>query len=50
MDSVFAARGRNDLVIYLTPASSVSTVDYVYVLTDQISPERQALEATSLQP
>lgn len=50
VDSVFAARGRNDLVIYLTPASSVSTVDYVYVLTDQISPERQALEATSLQP
>ena len=50
VDSVFAARGRNDLVIYLTPSSSVSTVDYVYVLTDQISPERQELEATSLQP
>lgn len=50
VDSVFAAKGRNDLVIYLDPASSVSTVDYVYVLTDQISPERQELEATSLQP
>lgn len=50
VDSVFAAKGRNDLVIYLEPASSVSTVDYVYVLTDQVSPERQELEATSLQP
>ena len=50
VDSVFAAKGRNDLVVYLEPASSVSTVDYVYVLLDQVSAERQELEATPLQP
>ncbi len=50
VDSVFAAKGRNDLVIYLEPASSVSTADYVYVLLDQISAERLELEATPLQP
>ena len=50
VDSVFAAQGRNDLVIYLEPASSVSTADYVYVLTAEISPEREALEGTPLQP
>lgn len=49
VDSVYAARGRNDLVIYLRPASSVSTVDYVYVLLDQISVERTELEATPIQ-
>lgn len=48
VDSVFAAKGRNDLVIYLEPAASVSTVDYVYVLLDQISPEREELENTPL--
>ncbi len=48
VDSVFAARGRNDLVIYLEPAASISTVDYVYVLLDQISPERVDLEGTPL--
>ena len=50
VDSVFAAKGRNDLVIYLEPSSSVSTVDYVYVLLDEISAQRQELEATLLQP
>lgn len=48
VDSVFAARGRNDLVIYLEPAAPISTVDYVYVLLDQIDPERVALESTPL--
>ncbi len=48
VDSVFAAKGRNDLVIYLKPAAPISSVDYVYVLLDQISPERVELENTSL--
>ena len=48
VDSVFAARGRNDLVIYLEPSAPVSSVDYVYVLLDQISEERQELEETPL--
>ena len=49
VDSVYAAKGRNDFVIYLEPSSSVNTVDYVYVLLDQISAERQELEATPVQ-
>jgi rod shape-determining protein MreC len=48
VDSVFAARGRNDLVIYLEPSAPVSSVDYVYVLLDQVSAERQELEETPL--
>lgn len=48
VDSVFAAKGRNDLVIYLKPSAELSTVDYVYVLLDQISPERVTLENTPL--
>jgi rod shape-determining protein MreC len=48
VDSVFAARGRNDLVIYLEPSAPVSSVDYVYVLLDQISAEREELEETPL--
>lgn len=48
VDSVFAARGRNDLVIYLEPSAPISSVDYVYVLLDQISPERVELEQTPL--
>jgi len=46
VDSVFAARGRNDLVIYLAPAAPLSTVDYVYVLLIRPDPEREELEAT----
>ncbi len=49
VDSVYAATGRNDLVIYLKPSAPVSSVDYVYVLLDRISPERQELEATPIQ-
>ena len=49
VDSVFAARGRNDLVIYLEPSASVSTVDYVYVLLDKVSAERTELEEASLE-
>lgn len=48
VDSVFAARGRNDLVIYLDPSAPISTVDYVYVLLDEISAQREELEATPL--
>ncbi len=49
VDSVYAAKGQNDLVIYLEPAASVSTVDYVYVLLDEISLERRELEETPVQ-
>lgn len=48
VDSVFAAQGRNDLVIYLEPSAPVSSVDYVYVLLDQVSPEREELEQTPI--
>ena len=45
VDSVFAARGRNDLVIYLRPAAPVSRVNYVYVLLAKPDPAQAALEA-----
>jgi rod shape-determining protein MreC len=48
VDSVFAAKGRNDFVIYLEPSAALSTVDYVYVLLDQISTERDSLQSTPL--
>lgn len=49
VDSVFAARGRNDLVIYLTPSAPLSTVDIVYVLPVVPDDEREALEAMASQ-
>jgi rod shape-determining protein MreC len=48
VDSVFAARGRNDLVIYLEPSAPISSVDYVYVLLDEISEQRAELEQTPI--
>lgn len=48
VDTAFAAKGRNDLVIYLEPAAPISTVDYVYVLLEELDPERVALEGTPL--
>jgi rod shape-determining protein MreC len=43
VDSVFAAQGRNDFVIYLRPAAPISQVSYVYVLRALPDPEPAAL-------
>ncbi|CAN5484222.1 hypothetical protein BH23BAC4_BH23BAC4_12560 [soil metagenome] len=43
VDSVFAAPGRNDYVIYLRPASSIAQIDYVYVVLTPPDEEVQEL-------
>jgi len=50
VDTVFAARGRNDLVVYLRPAAPISTVDFVYVVLREMELEREELEATPVRP
>ena len=45
VDTAYAAAGRNDYVIQLTPAAPVSEVGYVYVLLTRPDPERAILEA-----
>ena len=45
VDTAYAAPGRNDYVIHLTPAAPVSEVGYVYVLLTRPDPERAILEA-----
>ncbi len=44
VDTAYAARGRNDYIIHLTPASPISEVGYVYVLKIRVDPERILLE------
>ncbi|MDX1421076.1 MAG: rod shape-determining protein MreC [Rubricoccaceae bacterium] len=44
VDSVFAAPGRNDYVIYLRPAAPISRASYVYVLLSVPDPEIEALQ------
>ncbi len=44
VDTAYAARGRNDYVIHLTPAAPISEVGYVYVLKIRPDPERVILE------
>ena len=44
VDKAYAARGRNDYIIHLTPASPISEVGYVYVLKVRPDPERIVLE------
>ncbi len=44
VDSVFAARGRNDFIIYLRPSAPISQVNYVYVLLTEPDAEQAALE------
>ena len=44
VDTAYAARGRNDYIIHLTPASPISEVGYVYVLKVRPDPERILLE------
>jgi len=43
VDSVFAAPGRNDYVIYIRPASSIAQIDYVYVVLTPPDEEVQEL-------
>ncbi|NNF59605.1 MAG: rod shape-determining protein MreC [Rhodothermaceae bacterium] len=43
VDSVFAAQGRNDYVIYLRPSAPISRANYVYVLLSAPDPEIDAL-------
>ncbi len=45
VDTAYAAAGRNDYIIHLTPAAPVSQVGYVYVLLTRPDPERAILEA-----
>lgn len=47
VDSVFAAQGRNDFVIYLRPAAPISQASYVYVLLSTPDPEMAALRAAA---
>jgi rod shape-determining protein MreC len=50
VDTAYAARGRNDYVIYLRPAAPITQVRYVYVLRVRPSAEREALEARARAP
>ena len=45
VDTAYAAAGRNDYVIHLTPAAPISEVGFVYVLLARPDPERAILEA-----
>ena len=45
VDTAYAAAGRNDYVIRLTPAAPISEVGFVYVLLTRPDPERAILEA-----
>ncbi len=45
VDTAYAAAGRNDYVIHLTPAAPISEVGFVYVLLVRPDPERAILEA-----
>ncbi|MEO0559960.1 MAG: rod shape-determining protein MreC, partial [Bacteroidota bacterium] len=44
VDTAFAAQGRNDYLIYLTPAAPIGEVGYVYVLLTRPDPEQAILE------
>jgi rod shape-determining protein MreC len=50
VDTAYAARGRNDYVIYLRPAAPITQVRYVYVLRVRPSAEREALEREARAP
>ncbi|GAB5535190.1 MAG: rod shape-determining protein MreC [Rubricoccaceae bacterium] len=47
VDTAFAAQGRNDYVIYLTPSAPIGEVGYVYVLLARPDPEQAILEAAA---
>ncbi|MFN3597616.1 MAG: rod shape-determining protein MreC [Rubricoccaceae bacterium] len=44
VDTAFAARGRNDYIIYLQPAAPISQVNFVYVLLVEPDAQRARLE------
>ena len=44
VDTAFAAQGRNDYIIYLTPSAPIGEVGYVYVLRVRPDPEQAILE------
>lgn len=47
VDTAYAATGRNDYIIHLKPAASLSQVGFVYVLRVHPDPERAILEAAA---
>ena len=47
VDTAYAAAGRNDYIIHLTPAAPISEVGFVYVLLERPDPERAILEAAA---
>jgi rod shape-determining protein MreC len=50
VDTAYAARGRNDYVIYLRPSAPITQIRYVYVLRVRPNAEREALEARARTP
>jgi len=50
VDSVFAAQGRNDLIIYIDPAAPLATVDLVYVILSPVDEEVEELQAMRIGP
>ncbi len=47
VDTAFAAQGRNDYIIYLTPSAPIGVVGYVYVLLARPDPEQVILESAA---
>lgn len=47
VDTAYAAAGRNDYIIHLTPAAPISEVGYVYVLLARPDPQQAILEAAA---
>ena len=47
VDTAYAAKGRNDYVIFLEPAAPISETGYVYVLLVRPDPEKAILEAAA---
>ncbi len=45
VDTAYAAAGRNDYIIHLTPAAPISEAGFVYVLLQRPDPEQAILEA-----
>lgn len=47
VDTAYAAAGRNDFIIHITPAAPISEVGFVYVLLARPDPQRAILEAAA---
>lgn len=47
VDTAYAATGRNDYIIHLTPAAPLSETSFVYVLRVRPDPEQAILEAAA---